>query len=82
MPLGYPAQTMFDVIKYDGYFDFGLIQFLFVIRGTVTNCKSLEMDPSTKQSIRYTHFKYYSYIIATSFLLHKWPLCQVCILTR
>ena len=53
MPLGYPAQTMFDVIKYDGYFDFGLIQFLFVIRGTVTNCKSLEMDPSTKQSIRY-----------------------------
>ena len=44
---------MFDVIKYDGYFDFGWIQFSFVIRGTATNCKSFEMDPPTKQMIRY-----------------------------
>ena len=44
---------MFDVIKCDGYFDFGWTQFSFVIRGTATNCKSFEMDPPTKQMIRY-----------------------------
>ena len=52
VPFRNPAQTMFDVIKYDGYFDFGWIQFSFVIRGTATNFKSFEMDPPTKQMNR------------------------------
>ena len=52
MPLRNPAQTMLDVIKCDGYFDFGLIQFSFVIRGTATNCKSSEMDPP-KYKVKY-----------------------------
>ena len=53
MPLGNPAQTMLDVIECDGYFEFGWIQFSFVIRGTTTNCKSFEMVPPTKKIIGY-----------------------------